>query len=112
MRHVRAADRLFSGTTILFALLVLGLGVGIFVALTHAAMPAIRAFGARFLTGQTWDPVQQNFGMLPFLYGTVVSSALALLIATPVGLGVAIFLNEFASSSVRGPFAFVTDLLA
>src|SRR5262245_16613462 len=112
MRHVRHADRVFSGSTVLFALVVLGLGVGILGALTHAAMPAIRTFGLRFLWGQTWDPVQQNFGMLPFLYGTLVSSALALLIATPIGLGVAIFLNEFSSAAVRGPLAFTIDLLA
>jgi len=112
MRRVRLGDRLFSGSTVLFALAIVGLGIAIFAALAHAAMPAVRTFGWRFLWGRTWDPVEQEFGMLPFLYGTLVSSALALVIATPIGLGVAIFLNEFASRALRGPLAFVMDLLA
>jgi len=105
-------DRIFRHSTRIFALMVIALAVAIFAGLLHAAMPAVKQFGFRFITGRTWDPVEQNFGALPFLFGTIVSSALALLIATPVGLGVAIFLNELAPRRVRAPLAFVIDLLA
>jgi phosphate transport system permease protein len=93
-------------------LAVVGLALAIFFGLAHTALPALRKFGFGFVWGRTWDPVAENFGALPFLFGTLVSSALALAIATPIGLGVAIFLNELASRRVRGPLAFVVDLLA
>ncbi len=111
-RGAHLYDRIFQGSTRTFAFVVVALALAIFIGLFHAAMPAVKKFGWHFLTGSTWDPVEQNFGVLPFLFGTIVSSALALLIATPIGLGVAIFLNEFASRRIRGPLAFIVDLLA
>jgi phosphate transport system permease protein len=69
-------------------------------------------FGWRFLFGRTWDPILENFGALPFIYGTVVSSALALLIAVPLGVGAAIFLAELAPPRISSALTFVIELLA
>jgi phosphate transport system permease protein len=77
-----------------------------------AGWPAFREFGLGFLSSSTWDPVRGVFGAAPAIYGTVVSSILALLIATPLALGVALFLSEFAPSWLRQPVAFLVDLLA
>ncbi|HEY3247436.1 MAG TPA: phosphate ABC transporter permease subunit PstC [bacterium] len=82
------------------------------IALVDAAWPAIRRFGFAFFGTSTWDPVAGQFGVLPFVYGTVVSSALALLIAIPLGLGVAIFLSELAPGWLRTPVRFLVELLA
>jgi phosphate transport system permease protein len=84
----------------------------IVVALIAAAAPAIQRFGVRFLTTTTWDPVASHFGVLPFVYGTVASSALALLIAVPLGLGVSIFLAELVPGWLRAPISFLVELLA
>ena len=72
----------------------------------------IEKFGWAFLWGTTWDPVAEEFGALPFLYGTLVSSAIALLVAVPVGLGVAIFLSELTPGKLSDPIAFLVELLA
>ena len=70
------------------------------------------AFGLKFFSGQDWDPVQDHYGALPFIYGTLVSSLLALLIAVPLSVGTAIFLTEMCPVWLRGPLAFFTELLA
>jgi len=70
------------------------------------------AFGLKFFAGQEWDPVQDHFGALPFIYGTLVSSLLALLIAVPLSLGTAVFLTEMCPVWLRGPLSFFTELLA
>jgi phosphate transport system permease protein len=77
-----------------------------------AAWPSLHEFGFGFLTSSRWDPVHGVFGAAPAIYGTLVSSAIALLIATPLALGVAIFLSEFAPPWLRQPVAFLVDLLA
>lgn len=69
-------------------------------------------FGFAFFTGRTWDPVSEDFGALPFIYGTVVSSALALLVAVPLGVGAAIFLSELAPVRISNYLTFVIELLA
>ncbi len=84
----------------------------IFGVVTVAAWPALRTFGFGFLTSSDWDPVAGHFGAAPALYGTLVSSLIALLLATPLALGVSIFLSEFAPAWLRRPVAFVVDLLA
>lgn len=76
------------------------------------AWPAFEKFGLSFLTGSTWDVGAGEFGAAPMIYGTVVSSVLALVLATPLALGVAIFLSEFAPPWLRQPVAFLVDLLA
>jgi phosphate transport system permease protein len=89
---------------LLLAFLVFELWVG--------ARPAIARFGFGFISGSTWDPVAEQFGALPLIVGTLVSSFLALLIAVPLSLGVAIFLTEFAPARLRQPVAFLIELLA
>ncbi len=88
------------------------LTAGLLVSLTWKSWPAIRTFGWRFLVTSTWDPVAESFGALPFIYGTLVSSALALLIAVPLSLGAAIYLAELAPFWVRPPIAFLIEMLA
>jgi phosphate transport system permease protein len=73
---------------------------------------AIAKFGLGFVANSTWDPVADKFGALPLIFGTLVSSLLALLIAVPLSLGVAVYLTEFAPHAVRKPIAFVIELLA
>ena len=73
---------------------------------------AISKFGLGFLTSSTWDPVAEEFGAFPLIFGTLISSFIALLIAVPLSLGVAIFLTEFAPKAIRQPIAFLIGLLA
>src|SRR5579864_8857264 len=75
-------------------------------------MQSILKFGLNFWRTQTWDPVAGDFGALPFIWGTLYSSVLALLLATPVALGIAIFISELAPSRLRQPLVFLTELLA
>jgi phosphate transport system permease protein len=77
----------------------------------NSALPR-HQFGFDFFTGRTWDPVSGNFGALPFIYGTVVSSTLALLVAVPLGVGAAIFLSELAPLQISNTLTFVIELLA
>jgi len=105
-------DRVYSSVITLFALAVPVLLLVIFAVVTMAAWPALRTFGWGFITSSDWDPVNNRFGAAPALYGTLVSSLLALILATPLALGVAIFLTEFAPAWLRRPVAFLVDLLA
>jgi phosphate transport system permease protein len=73
---------------------------------------AVARFGLKFVTTSTWDPVAEQFGAYPLIFGTLVSSFIALLIAVPLSLGVAIFLTEFAPKALRQPIAFLIGLLA
>jgi phosphate transport system permease protein len=105
-------DRVYRIATMSFALLIPLLALLIAGAVFAAALPAFRAFGLGFLTDSTWDAVRERFGTAPAIYGTIVSSALALILATPLAVGVAIFLAEFAPVRLRQPLAFLVDLLA
>ncbi len=82
------------------------------VEMVRAAMPSLKAFGWRFLYTSTWDPVAGTFGALPFIYGTLVSSLIALVIAVPLGIGAAIYLAELAPFWIRPPVAFLVELVA
>src|SRR4029079_12116735 len=73
---------------------------------------AIHAFGLRFLVSSKWDPVAGDFGALRFIYGTIVSSIVALIIAIPLSVGVAVFTNEMCPRALRVPLSFTTELLA
>ena len=75
-------------------------------------MPSIQKFGLSFWRTEIWDPVAGEFGALPFIWGTLYSSVLALVIATPIALGIAIFISELCPAVVRQPLVFVTELLA
>ena len=105
-------DRVYAWSIVGFASLVPILLLTIFVAVGVAAWPALRTFGFSFVTSSDWDPVAKHFGAAPAIYGTVVSSILALVIATPLALGEAVFLSEFAPAWLRQPVAFTVDLLA
>jgi len=105
-------DRVYQLSITAFALGVPLLLCCIAVAVGAAAWPAFRTFGLAFLTSSQWDPVAGEFGAAPAIFGTLVSSVIALLIATPLALGVAIFLSEFAPAWLRQPVAFLVDLLA
>jgi phosphate transport system permease protein len=107
-----AGDHVFYWGTLLFAGSVLLLCILIAALLWSNSLPAIQRFGIRFLTTSTWDPVQETFGALPFIYGTLVSSFVALLIAVPISLGTAIFLSELAPPWMRNPISFLIELLA
>jgi phosphate transport system permease protein len=94
------------------ALLVVAIVAAMIVALTSDSMLSIRQFGFAFLTSREWNPIKGEFGALPFIYGTVVSSLIALLISVPLSLGIAIFLVEQAPHYVARPIGFLVELLA
>ena len=105
-------DKVFKIGTGAFGVLVLALPFVMIVMLYAASRPSIAKFGLGFLTGTSWDPVREDFGALPFIWGTVVSSLIALVIAVPVSLGVAIFLSELCPLKLRRPLGFLVELLA
>jgi phosphate transport system permease protein len=105
-------DRIFSNLTLVFALVIVGILIGLVVVLNIDAMPAIRKFGFSFISSTTWDAVRGTFGALPAIYGTLISSAIGLIIAIPISLGAAIFLVELAPSWLRGPVSLVIEMLA
>ena len=88
------ADKAFHGLTAFFALLVLLVLCGVIAALVDGSLPALRKFGFDFLATETWNPVTENFGALAPIYGTLVTSAIAMLIGIPVAFGVALFITE------------------
>src|SRR2546430_899910 len=106
-------DPLFQWFSTAVGLGVVGLLVLITVILTLAAQDSIRTFGLGFLTGNVWNPVPPLvFGAVPFVYGTLVTSALALLFGVPISLGIAIFLSELSPPWLRIPLTYVVELLA
>ncbi len=105
-------DRFFRRLTAFFGLAIVLVLAGIALQMTRMSALGIERFGLGFLVDTDWNPVAERFGALPFLYGTVVSSLLALVIAVPVALGVAIFLSDLAPRRVRAPLGFVVELLA
>jgi phosphate transport system permease protein len=107
-RGDRAFRRLLRGVALAFVGMMLALAASLIV----ESLPAIRRFGWRFLVTGDWDPVAEKFGALPFVFGTLVSSLLALAIAVPLGIGTAIYLAELAPLGVRPPVGFLVELLA
>src|SRR5213592_1284430 len=95
-----------------FALALVLIVVAIGYELSRQSMLSIQKFGLNFWRTQTWDPVAGEFGALPFIWGTLYSSILALLIATPVALGIAIFISELSPRIMRQPLTYLTELLA
>jgi phosphate transport system permease protein len=108
----RQDDRTFRVGTGTVALSVLVVVIGIAAVLVHGSLLSLREFGLRFWVTRTWDPVAGNFGALPFIWGTLYSSFLALLISTPVALGIAVFLSELSPRVLHQPLVFLTELLA
>jgi phosphate transport system permease protein len=112
-RRLISGDRAFEAMAYGAAALILLIAIVFVIALFIPALPAITRFGLGFFVSQTWDPVRLQFGALPAIYGTLVTSAIALLIAFPIGLGAAIFLAEDARLRfLRGPLSFAIELLA
>jgi len=105
-------DRSFRIGTGAFAALVLLIVAGIAFELTRQSTLSIAKFGLKFWTTKVWDPVSGDFGALPFIWGTLYSAILALLIATPIALGIAIFISELSPRVLRQPLAYLTELLA
>jgi len=108
----KVGDRLFK-----WVAMIMGLSVGVLIVLVgvtlwRGASMSVHHFGIGFLTGSKWDPVQEVFGALPFIYGTLVSSLIALVIAVPLSIATAVFLTELAPPQVRQPIVSVIEMLS
>ncbi len=106
------ADRLFGWLARGAALLTLALLLGIMASLVHGAWPSISTYGLGFLTSSVWDPVQDQYGGLVMVYGTLATSFIALLIAVPVSFGIALFLTELSPAWLKRPLGTAIELLA
>src|SRR6188768_3072012 len=111
-RTFHADDFWFRAGTGAFALLLLVIVGGIAFELGRQSSLSIQKFGWQFWQTDIWDPVAAEFGARPFIWGTLYSSVLALLISTPIALGIAIFISELAPASMKRPLVFLTELLA
>lgn len=105
-------DKIFRTGLLIAATSILVLVAAILFMMVQNSMPSIRQFGIGLLLGREWIPSQEIFGALPFIYGTVVSSLIALVISVPISLGIAVFLVEQAPRSIARPIAFMVELLA
>jgi phosphate transport system permease protein len=112
MRNQRWQDFVFHKITFLFALTVLLVLVGIIISLIFGAWPAFQEFGPGFITDVEWDPINDKYGALIAIAGTVSTSLIALLIAFPVSFGIALFLTEICPSWLRRPLGTAVELLA
>jgi len=110
--RVAVIDKIFHNLTRTAAIVVLIILSGVIISLIHGALPAIKTFGFGFFYSQAWNPVNDNFGAFPAIYGTIVTSFIAMLIAVPVGLGVATFLTELCPHALRRPISIAIELLA
>jgi phosphate transport system permease protein len=105
-------DRVFKNTTLVFAFIVFALVFLMAYEMVRGSNLSLQKFGWNFLTGTTWDPVSDTYGALPFIFGTVTSSILALVLALPLSIGVAVFLSELAPGWLERPVSFLVELLA
>ncbi len=112
LERLRLSDLVFHYLTRAAAIAVLVILGGIIVSLMHGAWPALRTFGVDFLLQQSWNPVTEKFGAVAPMYGTIVTSLIAMLIAVPVGLFIALFLTELCPMSLRRPIGIAIELLA
>jgi phosphate transport system permease protein len=112
LKRLRMGDVGFALLTRLAAYAVLALLSGVIIALVVGAQPAFSAFGPAFVTDEVWNPVTEKFGALAPIHGTLVTSAIAMAIAVPVGLMIAFFLTELCPKAIRRPIAMAIELLA
>ena len=105
-------DAVFRAVTFLFALLVLLILGGVIIALVEGALPALRTFGFSFVITEVWNPVTEKFGALAPIYGTLITSAIAMLVGIPVAFGVAVFITEICPIWLKRPLATMIELLA
>jgi len=110
--RLRTRDEIFRILTFAAAIGVLALLSGVMISLVAGSLPALRAFGFGFLVSERWNPVTEIFGALPAIYGTVITSFVAMLIAVPVGLLIAYFLTELCPQRLRQPIGIAIELLA
>jgi phosphate transport system permease protein len=108
----RGADNAFSAVMLVCACSIFAIVIFIASILVLRSKMSLAAFGLKFFSSQEWDPVSGSFGALPFIFGTLATSFLALLIAVPLALGVAVFLTELCPKALRAPISFLTELLA
>jgi phosphate transport system permease protein len=111
-RDTRTSDRVFYWMLKSLAWSLIAILVGIVVMLVYLALPALKTFGSGFFSRNDWNPPQEIFGAVPFIFGTIVSSVIALLIATPISIGVALFLTELAPRSIGKVVGFLVEMLA
>lgn len=112
LRRFTIGDAIFRNATLIAALGVLVLLGGVILSLVIGSLPALRTFGFGFLTSQSWNPVTEKFGAVPAIYGTIVTSVIAMVIGIPVSLGIAIFLTELCPHALRRPIGTAIELLA
>ena len=112
VRKGGARDLRFHLLTLSAALLVLAIFAGVMASLVIGALPAMRNFGWAFIYTEAWNPVTEKFGALASIYGTLITSLLAMLVAVPVGIGIAIFLTEICPRALRRPIGIAIELLA
>jgi phosphate transport system permease protein len=105
-------DVVFRSATWIFAVFVLLILTGVIVSLVAGSLPALKEFGWSFITSSSWNPVTEKFGALPAIYGTLVTSAIAMLIAIPVAFGIAIFITELCPPWLKRPIGTLIELLA
>ena len=108
----RTADRAFAASVTALALLVPLTLAGITLLIVLDSVPSLQRFGLDFLVTSRWDPVHAAFGAGAYLFGTLVTTTIAIVLAAPVAVGAAIFLTEYAPRAIRGPLAFLIELLA
>src|SRR5437867_8769120 len=111
-RRSPIGDAVFRAVTLFFALLVLLVLLGVIGALIDGALPALRQFGFGFAVTNVWNPVTEKFGALAPVYGTLVTSAIAMLIGIPMAFGIALFITELCPIWLKRPLATMIELLA
>ncbi|PMQ01417.1 MAG: phosphate ABC transporter permease subunit PstC [Dictyoglomus sp. NZ13-RE01] len=104
-------EKIFKNLTILSSLVITIITIAIFIYLIIGALPSIKKFGLKFLWNTIWDPVTEQFSALPAIYGTIITSLLALIIGLPISLGIAIFLTEICPFRIRSTLSFIIELL-
>lgn len=112
MSRQDTSDIVFRRILAVFPISILILVAGIFFQLVASSLPSLKQFGIAFLYHSTWDPVKESFGALPFIFGTCLTSLVALLLAVPIGVGAAIYLAEYAPPNVSKVISILVDLLA
>ncbi|MDG4896752.1 phosphate ABC transporter permease subunit PstC [Mesorhizobium sp. WSM4976] len=112
VRRFAFTDMVFRAATRASAILVLVLLGGVAISLIAGSWEALSKFGISFLTTGSWNPVTENFGALAPIYGTIVTSAIAIIIAVPIGIGIAVFLTELCPRPLRRPIGIAVELLA
>jgi phosphate transport system permease protein len=111
-RRQRVQDSFFRGTTLFFAIAVLALLGGVIVTLAIGSWPALSKFSFNFLVTEVWDPNTDRFGALAPIYGTIVTSVLAMLLGVPVSFGIAVFITELCPPILKRPLGIAIELLA